>query len=220
MSGLKTQEEADNFWEHHPYGGGWNFELDNMQNVAWQEKTFTSEECKEIIKICDTYPVGKARTVGDSEKEMEARKNDSGWYPRYKTNVAWIYPSEKTNWIFARVARVVLDLNQKFFGFDIFGLTEGFQYTSYHDVGSEFKKHQDRNISLQVRKLSVSIQLTKPEEYKGCDLLVHTDHEPFKASKEVGCLTMFPSWTLHEVTPLISGKRHALVAWVTGRPFK
>ena len=51
MSGLRTPEQGN-----LPYGGGWNFELDCIQNVAWQEKTFTSEECKEIIKICNTYP--------------------------------------------------------------------------------------------------------------------------------------------------------------------
>ena len=31
---------------------------------------------------------------------------------------------------------------------------------------------------------------------------------------------MFPSYVLHEVTPVTKGERYSLVAWLTGKPFK
>ena len=39
-------------------------------------------------------------------------------------------------------------------------------------------------------------------------------------TKKQGTLIAFPSYTLHEVTPLISGTRYSLVAWLGGPTFK
>ncbi len=38
--------------------------------------------------------------------------------------------------------------------------------------------------------------------------------------KKQGTLIVFPSYTLHEVTPVTKGERNSLVTWVTGKPFK
>ena len=67
------------------------------------------------------------------------------------------------------------------------------------------------------RKISVSVQLSDPKNYEGCDLLLYDG--PFgevEASKEKGVAIAFPSWTLHEVTPLTSGERVVAVAWFLG----
>jgi predicted 2-oxoglutarate/Fe(II)-dependent dioxygenase YbiX len=37
---------------------------------------------------------------------------------------------------------------------------------------------------------------------------------------EIGSLSVFPSYQLHEVTPVESGIRRALVGWVIGPKFK
>ena len=37
--------------------------------------------------------------------------------------------------------------------------------------------------------------------------------------KEQGCLIVFPSYVLHEVTPIIKGERNSLVVWTTGKSF-
>ena len=38
--------------------------------------------------------------------------------------------------------------------------------------------------------------------------------------KERGLITVFPAWTLHQVTPVVKGTRQSLVAWVSGPEFK
>ena len=52
----------------------------------------------------------------------------------------------------------------------------------------------------------------------GCEVNLYDGPEsPWPCHKGQGVATVFPSWTLHEVTPLISGERYAVVAWVLGR---
>jgi predicted 2-oxoglutarate/Fe(II)-dependent dioxygenase YbiX len=34
--------------------------------------------------------------------------------------------------------------------------------------------------------------------------------------KQRGFVVAFPSWTLHQVTPVTQGNRQSLVAWITG----
>ena len=38
--------------------------------------------------------------------------------------------------------------------------------------------------------------------------------------KQIGDLVVFPSYVLHEVTPVTKGERNSLVCWVTGPSFK
>ena len=71
-----------------------------------------------------------------------------------------------------------------------------------------------------VRKLSISVQLSDESSYDGCELHLLNDEHPHVAKKDLGSLTAFPSYTLHEVTSLEKGERFALVTWVTGESFK
>jgi hypothetical protein len=36
----------------------------------------------------------------------------------------------------------------------------------------------------------------------------------------IGTFTVFPSYTLHEVSPILDGARYSLVGWVNGPDFK
>jgi PKHD-type hydroxylase len=38
--------------------------------------------------------------------------------------------------------------------------------------------------------------------------------------KDQGALAIFPSYTLHEVTPVTKNERYSLVCWVNGKQFK
>ncbi len=111
-------------------------------------------------------------------------------------------------------------LNQKYFNFDLFGITEGLQFTNYTAPSGNYGKHVDRSFSIPIRKLSMSIQLSNPNEYEGGDLLLHEGEEGIPLLKEQGTLLLFPSYILHEVTPVTKGERNSLVTWITGTPFK
>ena len=111
-------------------------------------------------------------------------------------------------------------MNSKFFNFDLYGFIEGFQFTHYKEPDGKYKKHVDRGLNIQIRKLSLSIQLSDPNSYKGGDLILHYQDTPIILPKEQGKLLMFPSYTMHEVTPVTKGERYSLVAWITGPQFR
>jgi PKHD-type hydroxylase len=123
-------------------------------------------------------------------------------------------------WVFRRVTDIVLDLNERFFKFDLFGLNEGFQFTNYKTPSGKYGKHIDRSMNMAVRKLSISIQLTDPKEYQGGELYLYQDEKGDLMDKTQGTLIMFPSYVLHEVMPVTKGERNSLVTWVTGKQFK
>jgi PKHD-type hydroxylase len=143
-----------------------------------------------------------------------------GSIPNYRNSkLCWLYSHDDLHWAFERITGIVVDLNQRFFNFDLFGLNEGLQFTNYKAPGGDYKKHIDRAVNFPVRKLSLSVQLTDPKKYEGGDLILH-DSTNKAMKKEQGTLILFPSYILHEVTPVTKGERNSLVTWVTGKQFK
>jgi PKHD-type hydroxylase len=71
------------------------------------------------------------------------------------------------------------------------------------------------------RKLSFSVQLSDDADYVGGDLRFHyIKNQPEVAPKEKGKVIFFPSWMVHDVTPVTQGTRRSLVGWVNGPNFK
>jgi PKHD-type hydroxylase len=65
------------------------------------------------------------------------------------------------------------------------------------------------------------MQLSDPVDYEGgvLELRPH-GKDIIKMRKQRGLIVAFPSWTLHQVTPVTQGNRQSLVAWISGPPFK
>lgn len=86
-------------------------------------------------------------------------------------------------------------------------------------VGEEYDWHLDLGPgAAELRKLSVSVQLTDPAEYDGGDLEIRGVGA---VSRAQGTAIVFPSFLLHRVTPVTRGTRRSLVAWAIGdRPFR
>ena len=70
------------------------------------------------------------------------------------------------------------------------------------------------------RKLSLSLQLTDPSQYEGCDLQFQGGRRIETAPRTRGALIAFPSYVLHRVTPITRGVRKSLVCWVSGPEFR
>jgi PKHD-type hydroxylase len=75
-------------------------------------------------------------------------------------------------------------------------------------------------INSPVRKLSMSIQLSDPKDYKGSQLQFWETQKDKNFPNSQGTAIIFPSYMLHRVTPLLSGTRYSLVTWVGGPNFK
>ena len=184
----------------------WNLYLDKVYTYAYWEKAFTKEECKTIIDIAKNKGLIKGTTTGKTDARL--------------SKVSWLYSTDDLGWVFKKITDIVLNLNDRFFQFDIFGLNEGLQFTNYKAPSDKYKKHVDREVDSVIRKLSLSIQLTDPKEYQGGELLLYENEKGIEMKKEQGTLILFPSYTLHEVKPVTKGERNSLVSWVTGKQFK
>ena len=187
----------------------WPFQLDHVEDWAYFQGAFTPDECRKIIEI------GNARIVDNSR----IRGNDVAPDIRDSKN-SWLMPCDDSHWIFRRVTDVIVDLNSKFFKFDLFGFIEGFQFTRYDAPGGKYDQHIDRGLNTWTRKLSFTLQLSDPKDYVGGDLELYYGKEPTVPTKEQGFVVVFPSYVMHRVTPVTKGTRYSLVAWITGPSFK
>jgi PKHD-type hydroxylase len=184
----------------------WNFELDQVNFYAFWNNAFSKEECQTIIDIAKNKGLIKGKTRGESDIR--------------NSKISWLYPNDDMDWVFRRVTDIAVNLNERFFKFDLFGLNEGFQFTNYEAPSSKYGKHIDRGINTPVRKLSISIQLTDPEKYEGGELYLYEEDKGTLMDKTQGTLVIFPSYVLHEVMPVTKGERNSLVTWITGKQFK
>jgi PKHD-type hydroxylase len=152
--------------------------------------------------------------------EIAGRKDDTD-HMRI-TRIAWIERNPDTAWLYARLEEAVLEFNKEFYRYDLYGLVESLQYTVYDGTeGGHYNWHVDHGEHNQEpRKISLSLQLTDPALYEGCNLVMQAGDGPWVAERARGTLVAFPSYVLHRVTPIQSGNRKSLVIWVGGPPFR
>lgn len=185
----------------------WQFQSDKTQNWAYMDNLFTPEECMAIIAIGNSKL--QEATLFGNETNKDIRESQ----------IAWLHGSD-IEFAFRRVTDAVLNINSQFFNFDLFGMAEGFQFTKYDAPTGHYGMHIDKMLNGTVRKLSLTIQLSSPEDYEGGELALQLSKESDIMPKELGKMVVFPSYVLHEVRPVTKGTRYSLVAWITGKPFK
>lgn len=188
----------------------WHLNNTKHYDYCYQEKRFSDVECDEIIAMGLQKGLNPAEIEG-CEINTKVRNNDK----------AIIEPSPESEWLYRKLTDCITEVNNNFYEYDLTGV-EDLNFLSYNKVGHGYKIHYDINQeSVHYRKLSFSLQLTDDLDYTGSDLLLHTNTPGGLVSKrERGTLNFFPSFNMHEVTPLLTGKRFSLVGWVFGPPFK
>lgn len=150
----------------------------------------------------------------------------TGGAVRIKTrdcSVSWIPPNADSDWLFQKITQIMAALNHDYFGFDLWGFLDGLQYTVYdaRDGTPEFYSwHTDMTgKGRMTRKLSFVLQLSDPMDYEGGDLKIQGMTSEVLV-KERGIIHTFPSYMLHQVTPVTHGVRKSLVAWAVGPDFR
>lgn len=189
----------------------WYLNLTSRETWAYVPNAFTSEECDSIIEMGKKAEI-KDGTVSDDDKiRNEIRKS----------KVSFLNPKDKSaDWVFRRTTDYVNLINKQFWNYDL-SYIERLQFTSYMQKNDFYGKHTDQMINgPEYRKLSFSVQLSATDTYEGSDLLIHAANDNIKTCRDRGAIIFFPSFVLHEVTPLLSGERYSLVGWVCGPPFK
>ena len=137
------------------------------------------------------------------------------------SRTAWMEPKPEIAWVYDRMAQLVATINDRVYQFDLQGFSEPFQFAVYNaDERAHFDWHMDQGRLKVQRKLSLTLQLTEPSRYEGGDLQFLVRRNIDAAPRERGVLIAFPSYTLHRVTPVTSGTRKSVVAWLTGPKFR
>jgi PKHD-type hydroxylase len=143
-------------------------------------------------------------------------------YDVRRSKVNWLSFEPENEWVYKRLDRIVGSLNANYFNYDIVGFGENVQLTNYDSsIEGFYDWHKDNGGEGTSRKLSVVVQLTDPGDYEGGHLeIMNVPNNIIKIRKEQGLVTVFPSNTIHRVTPVTQGSRQSLVCWVSGPPFK
>jgi len=192
-----------------PYGG-------TQEPFAWWEGAFSEQQLNWLQQQAKSSQhkagVGGGSGVGGVDPNIR------------RSNVYWLANTQDTNWVFETLAHVVSSLNAQFFRFDLTGFGEQIQLTHYDESEKGmYGWHVDMgpNPNSPCRKLSIVLQLSDPVDYEGGVLEIQPHGKGIiKMRKQRGLIVAFPSWTLHQVTPVTQGNRQSLVAWISGPPFK
>ena len=169
----------------------------------------TDEECERVIAL-GAARVNRAAAV-DQRTDLASRD--------YRVSqIAWIEPDPDAQWLYHRLAVMFAQVNAAY-RFELTGFAEALQFTCY-GPDQYFGWHVDIGADeTSSRKLSVTIQLSAPDDYAGGDLTFHGAAD-MPIARARGCATCFPSYLAHQVTPVTRGLRRSLVAWAYGPAFR
>ena len=127
---------------------------------------------------------------------------------------------DDTVWMFERLAHIIGEMNAQFFRFDLSGMPEGAQLSSYREEESGcYEWHEDMGGKFS-RKLSLVMLLSDINDFDGGDFQIYSGNDVQALPKQRGLLLAFPFWVKHRVTPVVRGSRESLVVWVAGPAFR
>jgi PKHD-type hydroxylase len=190
----------------------------NQTDYYFFKNHFSSQEIELILELADKYEKLEA-TVGGGEI---AGKNHN----IRNSQIRWLPAALETEWIYDRLIELSIEANDDLWRFDLSHVRDSVQYTEY-SAGKSKKENGKYDWHLDVgsypgntRKISISVQLSDPEDYEGGELELWNDSTPTICPKGQGTVILFPSYLMHRVAPVTKGTRKSLVLWVGGRPFR
>ncbi len=196
------------------------------KKIFYYFKEALSEKlCDDIIQIAmDDKP--DVATTGLNIRNDEDVKN---LLQKRDSYITWL----NEEWIYKEIRPYVHRANKLAgWNFDIvdsepcqFTIYNEGQYYGWHTDSSGWYYEKEKQNGL-IRKLSVTVSLSDPEDYEGGLLEFDTriQDEPNGKSNIVPCkqilpkgsICVFPSFTHHRVSPVTKGKRLSLVQWNLG----
>jgi PKHD-type hydroxylase len=186
--------------------------VDGMLSIHAMPDAFTKSECELIISMISQSPTNEALLVG-SNKDHNLRKSE----------LVWTDDVVGMEWVMDRLIELVRKSNRDHFEFDLREFAESPQVAIYKSSDSgHFVWHSDigSGPASGKRKLTLVLQLSGSDTYEGGDLEVMPGAQILTAGRAQGCVSIFPSFTLHQVTPVKSGIRHSMTVWAHGPAFR
>jgi PKHD-type hydroxylase len=185
-------------------------------------KAIPKDICEKIIDLGKQKTLEKAKI--DKNKKAPKKIRDS--------KIIWL----TDQWLYDLIQPWLNEANKEAkWNFNI-DWNESFQFTVY-EKNQHYGWHTDQSVDLysnkqnlnfdgKTRKISMSLNLSDPSEYKGGELNFCWKDKKMKDVivkdkdfKKQGSLIFFPSFIWHKVSPVTSGTRYSLVLWSIGKPF-
>ena len=171
-------------------------------------------------EVCDRIiACGDARTL--ERGPLHNNLTNERFYDAHvrMTSIGWL---PERDWIFELVKGFADRVNDAW-GFEL-NDADHMQYAVYRR-NDFFEWHKDmlRVRNGPIRKVSVVLQLSAPEQYRGGRLqFLDDDFGSFTPEAFVpqGSVAVFASLLKHRVTPIKDGERRSLTAWFKGPPFR
>jgi len=224
----------------------------NLTNYYYQfPSVLTPKFVDDIVAYGKQHTPEMAVTGGaskDDEKNVDKKGNlkksvVKNIQKKRKSDIVWM----NDTWIYKEIHPYIHEANQKAgWNFD-WDWSESCQFTKY-GVGQYYGWHcdsWDKPYSRppladgtrpkdhgKIRKLSVTISLSHPDEYEGgnleFDFRNQVDWDRNKKAaihscdgiRPRGSIIVFPSFVWHRVAPVTKGTRYSLVIWNLGYPFR
>lgn len=181
-------------------------------DYTWFKNFLNPQECEQVKSAWKDENMIEA-IVGNSEvkeKKLELRKS----------SINFLQPGKDNDWIYDRLGQACIQVNSNRFKFDIKGFQTDLQLAKYEN-GGFFDWHMDFGSGdISNRKLSISVQLSDPDEYEGGNLQFMVNQNAVDAPREKGTAIIFPSFFPHRVLPVTKGCRMSIVGWIAGPPYR
>ena len=189
----------------------------NLSDIFVISNCFTQNELNKLHQGLNILPYEKAKSTKNIDSNIVS--------PR-KSQIKWIYQSPDWYWLYKKLNYFIVNANKDTWDFNLSYFIDNIQYTEYD---SSDQGHYEWHLDIgegkaSLRKISLTIQLSNPNEYEGGDLEFFTGGEYqkdiLKFNREYNTAILFPSYLLHRITPVTKGTRKSLVIWVGGTQFR
>jgi len=166
--------------------------------------------------IALTGSTGYTRSKKEIEQTKEIRNSNISWIDDW-----WV---KKELEPYVKKANEMAGWNFNFTKSEAsqFTIYEPGEYYDWHRDAQNYPYTQGEQKGL-IRKLSVTVSLSNPEDYEGGFLEFSRENDfnkkYFYKVREIlprGSICVFPSYTWHRVSPVTKGKRLSLVQWNLG----
>lgn len=209
--GRIQEQKSESLFDNHWYFGF-------LQKDKYVYVTRENAISKPLIDSIISY----GETQGNLELALIGTENNPSVDPNIR-NVSHCWLNfDKFDWLYRLIESEIKEINWLNYKFvlDRMEMIDYLEYTAGGEHGhGKYSQHVDGTINGN-RKLTFSVLLSDPSEFEGGDLILYTDsNKPNIIPKKQGMITFFPSFLLHEVTPVTKGVRRSIVSWVHGPQF-
>jgi len=208
----------------------------NLTNHYWYfQSAIPSRICDDIVRYGKQLQAQMAVTGGYGDPKKLNPQQIKDLKKKRDSDIVWL----NDKWIYKEIHPYVHRANVNAGWNFQWDFSENCQFTKYskgqyydwHCDGWDkpYKREEGDPTKGKIRKLSVTVSLSDPKDYKGGELEFDLRNgDPDKKRRVIKCkeilpkgsLVVFPGFVWHRVCPVKKGTRHSLVMWSLGWPFK